>query len=292
MTPTVKSKIEWIDIQNPKQAELNNLKKKFHLHDVILKELEGPSARSHVERYDDYLYFVFYFPVYDEKNAVSHQAEIDFIVNKSAVVTVHYENLTALEAFRNTRAQGSLDFVYELIQALFTFQERQLVHVREKIELIGNELFKSHERQVLEQVSYLKRDMSEYRIVMSHQGAILNSLAQNGVTFWGEGARIYLNDLVGDHLKVANRLTSYYETLSDFEDTNNQLMNVKATEVMKTFTVLAFFTFPPMLLAALFGMNTEGMPFAGVPYGFWIVVAIMAAAMLTMYSYFKRKGWL
>ena len=74
--------------------------------------------------------------------------------------------------------------------------------------------------------------------------------------------------------KVANQLEDYREAISDFEDTNNQLMNLKINTVMKTFTSLSFLTFPFMLLAALFSMNTQGTPIINLPNAFWIVFGI------------------
>ena len=96
---------------------------------------------------------------------------------------------------------------------------------------------------------------------------------------------------MGDQLKVVNQLEDYREAIADFEDTNNQLMNLKINTVMKTFTSLSFLTFPFMLIAALFSMNTRGTPIIDSPYAFWIVFGIMIVGMITMAAYFKRKGW-
>src|SRR5580692_9326842 len=88
--------VQWINVQKPKAKDLAWLKSKFKLHPVILDELKGPSARARVEQYDGYLYFVYYFPLYDEKDATTVRTEIDFIVTKNSVATVHYEPLTGV----------------------------------------------------------------------------------------------------------------------------------------------------------------------------------------------------
>jgi len=61
---------------------------------------------------------------------------------------------------------------------------------------------------------------------------------------------------------------------------------------MKTFTTLSFLTFPFMLFAALFSMNTNDTPIIKLPGAFWIILGIMAVAMATLFMYFKKKGWL
>ena len=49
---------------------------------IIVDELRGPSARGRVEAYKDYLYFIYYFPIYDPKDEASTRTEIDFIITK------------------------------------------------------------------------------------------------------------------------------------------------------------------------------------------------------------------
>lgn len=284
--------VQWIDIQKPTGKDIAWLKEKFKLHPIILDELKGPSARARVEHYDGYLYFVYYFPLYDSKDSASVRTEIDFIVTKNSVVTVHYEPFTGvLDDFDVGSANSSLQLVYGIIQHLLNFQERQLRHVREKVELVGREIFHDKEKEVLEKITYLKRDISEYRIVVRLQEPILKSLLVRGHEFWGNDSEIYLNDLAGDHMKVMNQLEDYRDAVGDFEDTNNQLMNLKINTVMKTFTLLSFLTFPFVLLASLFSMNTSDTPIINLPHAFWIIVGIMAIGMFTLATYFKRKKW-
>jgi len=61
---------------------------------------------------------------------------------------------------------------------------------------------------------------------------------------------------------------------------------------MRTFTTLSFLTFPFMLIAAIFSMNTKGTPLIDNPHGFWLVFAGMAIAMAILVSYFKKRGWI
>jgi len=284
--------VQWVNVGKPSSKDIAWLEKEYKLHPVIVDELRGPSARGRVEAYKDYLYFIYYFPIYDTSDEASTRTEIDFIVTKDSVATVHYDALDgALDGLDVKDCDTSLAITYRIIEHLINFQERQLRHIREKVESVGKEIFKDKEKEVLERITYLKRDVSEYRIVVRLQEPILRSLAAKGKKFWGTSAEIYLNDLMGDQLKVVNQLEDYREAISDFEDTNNQLMNLKINSVMKTFTSLSFLTFPFMLIAALFSMNTRGTPIIGLPYAFWIILGIMLVGMVAMTVYFKRKGW-
>ena len=286
------SHVQWIDALKPSERDLAWLEEKFKLHPVIVDELRTPSARAMVEHYDGYLYLIYYFPIYDPTDAASVRSEIDFIITKDSVVTVHYEKLSdSLGTFGLSDERDTLELVHGIIGHLLTFEDRQLRHIREKVELVGRDIFKDKEKEVLERITYLKRDISEYRIVVRLQEPILKSLISVGQMFWGEAATVYLNDLMGDQLKLVSQLEDCRETVSDFEDTNNQLMNLKINTVMKTFTLLSFLTFPFMLIATLFGMNTRDTPLVGVPNAFWIVVSGMVATMAILIVYFKKKKW-
>lgn len=297
----VKGKVNWIDILRPTEKDFTWLEEHFHFHPVILDELRGPSVRAKVEAHRDYLYLIYYFPLYDSKEKVSQRSEIDFLITKKEVITVSYEKVEVFDDLKrslNPRSrvfEDTLRLTHKLLELLLGFEQRQLVHIREKIESVSAELFKDRERErergLLEKISYLKRDISQYRLIVRPQRYIFESLLHRS-QFFGPDSHIYVNDLIGEHLKVLDQLEDYRQAVEDFEITNNQLINIKNAEVVKTFTILAFLTFPMMLFAALFSMNTRDTPIVEFPYSFWIILGIMALAMTGMYRFFKRKDWL
>lgn len=295
LTQHIQEKVQrttWIDIQNPTPEDLKALGSRFGIHEIILKELEVPSVRAHVEFYEDYLYFVYNFPVFNPLEQTSRRAELDFIITPHAVITAHYESLEPLENLRNYDAHTPFEMLYAILSSIFRFEERELRHIREKVETVGNELFKNKEKDVLRRISFLKRDISEYRMIVHSGEGTLNSLAERGPGWWGEATRVYLNELSGEHFKIVNQIEDYRATMDDFERTNSQLMNAKTTEVMKTLTSFSFLTFPFMLLAAIFSMRLPGMPLENSANAFWVVVGIMAFGILSLAIFFRKKDWL
>ncbi len=290
-----KGKTVWLDFSNPTEAEIDKLQKDFSLHEIIAKELHEPSARARAEVLGNYIYLVYYFPIYSERNKTSKRSEIDFIITKNTVITVHYEEIEPLKEIKEKGihdAEHVFDLTYKIISSLLIFQDRQLRHIREKVEEIGEMLFKNRERRVLEEISHVKRDISEYRVIARHQGHLLSSLAIRTGRFFGEESKIYIDDLIGDHLKIINQIEDYRTAISDFENTNNQMMNIKINEVMKTFTIMSFLTFPFMLFLAIFDMNLISNPFHSMPFIFWPIVAIVIVGIVAMYRYFKNRKWL
>lgn len=297
----LKGGVSWINVVRPMKDDLEWLKDKFRIHHLILDELKGPSARARVEVHKDYLYFIYSFPVYDAKDGVSRRGEIDFVITKDAVITVTYEKLEVIEGLRkmsprNHALSSSLLIIHKIMEALLAFQQRQLIHIGEKVDKVSHELFRDRERErervLLKKISYLKRDISQYRLIIKPQRHILESFFASGCSFLGPSCQIYLNDLIGEHLKIVDQLEDYRNAIEDFEATNNQLIGLKNSQVVKTFTIMAFLTFPMMLFAAIFSMNTTYTPIVDEPHGFWLIIGVMLISILGMFSYFRAKDWL
>jgi len=188
----IKGKITWVDVARPTQKDLDWLREKFHFHPVIIQELKDPSDHPLVEIYDHYLYLISQFPAYDEAEKISRRSELDILVTKNHVITVHYEKLTIInelkeslvdQAFKKKTLGSTLGLTYELLKGLTDFNQRQLQHIEEKVELIAGRLFKNKEREILKEISYIKRDLSEYRIIIRSQEHFLKSFLDNGTKF-------------------------------------------------------------------------------------------------------------
>ena len=297
---TIGGKIKWIDMVKPAGDDLEWLQKSFGLHPVVIDELKNYSVHGRVESSDGYLYLIYHFPVYDSSEKISRRAEIDLIVTKKEVITVRYDDANVFGDFKKAFGgesgkkfpSNTLELAYHLLSHLINFNQRQLNHIQEKTEVVGTELFKGNEAELLKNISYIKRDLSEYQLIAKPQQHLFSSLVERGQNFWGQQSKIYLEDLLGKYMKLLARLEYHREAILDFEATNNQLLNVRNNEVMKMFTILAFSTFPLMLIAALFAVRAGGVPLEDNPNGFWFIVGGMAVAVVVMLVFFKKKRWL
>jgi magnesium transporter len=160
------------------------------------------------------------------------------------------------------------------------------------VERIGRDVFKSQDLGVLERIMFLKRDILEYHISVRLQEPILKSLLAKGMQFWNSDAEVYLSELIGEQARVISQIQDYRETIADFEETNNQLVNIRINQTIKRLTVISFIAFPAILFEQLFMMNLRNTPIAGLPYSFWIVVAIMAVLTGGIFLFFKKKNLL
>ena len=298
---TVKgSKVTWIDIVKPNSDDISALKKFGDFHPIILNELYEPSTQSRVEHYDGYLFIVFHVPVYDPIAKTSRRAEIDILVTKNRIITIHYEPLEQIDTLftslsheetlrkevLNTETSVPL---YHIAQSLINFSTRQLRHIEERVSSVAQEIFKENENELLKKISYIKRDILDYRLIAHPQVNIFRSLLDLGVKFWGEKSRVYLTDLVADNGHTIQNLENYFEIIESLETTNAQLLNTQTNSIIKRLTTLAFLFSLPLYYIFLMAIP-HVQAVISTPGVFWtILVLIYIAVGVLAYQFKKRK---
>jgi magnesium transporter len=61
---------------------------------------------------------------------------------------------------------------------------------------------------------------------------------------------------------------------------------------VRALTVVAMLFMPATLIAGIFGMNFEVMPWLKDPHGFWWAILMMLSIALAMLLVFWRRQWL
>jgi magnesium transporter len=295
--------ITWIDIVKPSKKDIEFIAKQHKFHPIILDELLHTSARTRVESYGQYLFLTYHMPVYDQNSKTSRKAEIDFLITKNKVITVRYEELEPINNFIRSIAnsphfkESAMDntgkLVYSLIEEIINFCERQLSHIEENITNLTQNLFEGKEDLMLRKISYVKRDLLDYMVISRPQEIILRSLKETGIKFWDNSIIVYLSDLIGDHLKVMQRLENYQKIAESLEETNAQLLDAKINLVMQKFTILAFLTVPLLIVMQLFSIDSFNKLFGGGETDFFLAsMAIVITITVIILLIFKKKRWL
>ncbi|MDO8602081.1 MAG: CorA family divalent cation transporter [bacterium] len=299
----IKGKTTWIDIFKPNNGDIEALKKHYDFHPVILNELLQPSTRGRVEHYKTYLFIVYHIPVYDPKTRTSRRAEIDILVTKNSLILIRYEQLEQLDAFvsevgRNQQLQKELLSgesylaLYRVLEEITNFSLRQLHHIEEQVRYIGAEIFSGRENELLKNISYIKRNILDYRLIVKPHEIMFHSLREIGTEFWGDKSRVYLADLIGDNLKVTQSLENYFEIIESLENTNGQLLEARSGEIMKAFTIGAFLFSIPFLFIFLLDIPYIGDVILATPLRFWITFCLMLACVMILIWTFKKKRML
>jgi magnesium transporter len=295
--------LRWIDVESPDKDEIAALKEEFSLHVLVADELLAPSLRPKVDLYKNSIYLMLQFPAFRHAHSKDVRQEVDFVIGKDYLITVHYDMIDAIHKFsKEFEVSSILDkselgdhagyLFFHLIKKLYRSLSHELEHIETRLENAESKIFKGEEAKMVEAISYINRDLLDFKQALRAHKDVLKSLESAGEQFFGKDFSYYLQAISGEFYKVANILDGHKEMLIDLRETNDSLLSSKTSSIMKTLTIVSFSTFPPILVAGMFGINAQHMPIIGNTYDFWIIFCIMATSTISTFVYFVYKKWL
>lgn len=297
---TVKGKVTWVDILKPNEADLAAIKKLHNFHPIILDELLHPSPRIRIEHFESYLFIVYHFPEYNTELKTSQRTELDILITKDKIITIHYDNIPELNAFfdqlsndeterKRILGSDSLLPMYQIFERAISFSLRQLRHIEERVSFVGQEIFNTKGVELLKKISYVKRDILDYRLITHPQEKFFLTLHEIGLNFWGPKSRVYLSDLVNDNIPVHRNLDNYFETIESLETTNAQLLDAETNATIKSFTIGAFLVSIPLYFVFFNEFTYIHDIFASTPTRFWTSFVVIHAGILAVWIYFRKR---
>jgi magnesium transporter len=296
-------KLVWVDVQSPTQDEVRQLMDEFGVHPLVADELLAPTLRPKVDLYPDSIYLILHFPTISHNHDGGRDQEIDFVVGKDFLITTHYDHIDSLHEFSKIFEVGSIlnkanfgnhagYILFHIMRELYKMLDRELDHINHDFGDIEAKIFSGKERDMVTAISRVNRDLINFKQTLRPHKEVLESFEHAGVKFFGETFSFHLHALVGDYYKVSSALDGHRETLLELRRTNDSLLTTKTNETMKFLTVMAFFTFPLSLVAAIFGMHAGGTPIIDGANGFWVILSLLSAAAISMFALFKYKKWI
>ena len=278
----------WIYADKPTWEELDRLVENYDIHPVVAEELTHPSLRPKVDKFQNFLYLILHFPVFNHEKRTSLGSEIDFIIGEDFLITVRYDEKGALTEFFNELESdkdelarlfsGGVSMVfYQMLTRLYDFALRELDHIKLKIDSVDDRLAAREDEATIQEIFFLRRDILNFRRAIKPHETVVTSLASHGLNFFGKDMEPYLKDIVGEYSKVWNMLENHKETIETLYDTNISFLSMRSNEIMKRLTLMAFVTFPLTLTASIFSMAIAPDEFYGRPYDFIAILAVIIA---------------
>lgn len=307
MVTKIKSKnTTWIDIKNPREKDVDFLANKFpFIHKTVLEELIPPGHRAKVEKHEDYMFMILYYPIFNPAHKTTQSREVDIIITKDHIITSHYKTLIPLKKlldqvnlYKDKKEEylsdGAGVLLHHLIIGMLDSAFNKLDVVEKNIDDIENAIFDGKEKEMVQGISLTKRDILNFRRILAPQHEVLESLSREGIEFFGIDIRPFMEDVLGYYSRVWNLIEDQRETIQALSETNDSLLNAKINEIIKVLTLFSVIVFPLTLLSGIWGMNTGYLPFIALssPWDFISVMGVMLLLSSGMLFFFKKKKWL
>jgi magnesium transporter len=302
--PTTKEKLIWLNIGSPEKKEIEYLRKKytFNLNHLQVSSSRVISQRPILIEENSYFFLILHFPIFSGDSIIP--AEVDFFVSHGYLITLHNNNIDALNNFFNSckkseagllseRYESSAVLLYELLEKLMLSCYPLLDENSKQISEVEDLIFSQEQKKSVTEILTLRRNIINMKKIMQNHKNILKKITEKESSIVPKTAlKKYYNNLIEHSKRIWETIELQKELIEALHATNESLLNDKISNIMKTLTIFSVIVFPLTLLAAIFGMNTESMPLAERPDGFWIIITIMIFSSLGMLWIFEKKRWL
>ena len=294
--------ITWIDFSDPSADDVLYLQENFDIHPIAIEEFVTPTYRAKATQYNNCIFLTIHVPLYDTKARTTYPGELDIVLTKDHLITGHNKEIIELDAFfsdlsdsegkrRIYMSKTPAHLLYSILEKLLDSCFPRIDHIHEKLLNIEEQVFNGNEKEMVLEISVVKRDILNFRRTLKPQRHIIESLAQMKTSLIAPELSLYFQDLAGTNIRLWNALESNKETIESMEETNNSLLSNKLNMTMKVLTIFNAVFLPITVYSNIMSMSTY-VPLSHNIDGFWIHVSIMLVISMFTIILFKIRKWL
>ena len=297
----------WVHIERPTPLETAWLAEQFEFHPLDFEDVLSRNQRPKIDEYDDYLFIVLHFPVFDRTVGRLNAGELDLFVGPDFIVTIPNTPLQPVEyLFERCRqkedvrdqlfSKGSGFVLYRIVDDGFDYCFPMLRKIGNKLDALEDEIFEGRSEDIVRDISNAKQEIINFRKVIRPQRAVLGDLERLKKRFLtppeeGEELEIYFDDISDAHERIWDMLENYKEVIQALEESNESYISHRVNEILRVLTAISVIVLPLTLIASIWGMNV-GVPGEGDSTDFYVVVAGMIVILVGMLVFFRKRGWL
>jgi magnesium transporter len=296
--------LRWVNIERPGALERAWLEEHFDFHALDLEDVLSRNQRPKIDVYDDYLFIVLHLPVFDSAVGRLGTGELDLFVGPDYLVTIPNQPLQPVEyLFERCRgkeelreqlfAPGSGYLLYRLVDDSFDYCFPMLRKIGNKLDALEDDIFAERAEEVVRDISNVKQEIINFRKVIRPQRPVLRDLEKVKQRYLATDLdlEIYFDDIVDAHERIWDMLENYKEVAEALEETNESVISHRLNDILRVLTSISVVMLPLTLIASIMGMNSW-VPFEHNEAGFFLVLVVMAAILIGLVFYFRKRRWL
>jgi magnesium transporter len=296
--------LRWVKVERPTAVEQAWLEEHFDFHALDFEDVLSRNQRPKIDVYDDYLFIVLHFPVFDSAAGRLGAGELDLFVGPGYLVSIPNQPLQPVEyLFERCRqkeelreqlfSRGSGYLLYRIVDDAFDYCFPMLRKIGNKLDALEEEIFEGRSEEVVRDISNAKQEIINFRRVIRPERPVLRDLEKVKERYLAPeiDLEIYFDDIVDANERIWDVLENYKEVIEALEDTNESVISHRVNDILRVLTSISVIVLPLTFIASLWGMNV-GVPGEGDTEDFFVIVGVCLVLLITMATYFRRRGWL
>lgn len=293
------NQFEWVDVEKPNQQDLDFLESNYGLNPMFLEDALDVNHLPKFEEEEGTRFFLTRVCTDLERRNLSTISDVStklsLFVQADRLITIHripcmpLENVISELQEKNgndgfTPDDVTVKILYQVLES-YDLQSIKITELLEKAEDHIFDFTTTAEDSIIKQLYRLKRRSALNAKLLNLSQELLSQSSKLNVP---AVQLVDLND-------------KYKDVMSDFDHLNSSITNIislfvalsdmKANQTMKVLAIASVYFLPITFIAGLYGMNFDNMPELHTRYGYFATLGVMAAVVLGIYLYSRKKKW-
>ncbi|MGO1972383.1 MAG: magnesium and cobalt transport protein CorA [Propionibacteriaceae bacterium] len=295
----------WLGLKEPSDVDLQGFAEEFDLHPLAIEDAVEGHTRSKLEQFGDTLFMVISTVAYIDHEELTDSSEIVSTGQMMIFLGAHFV-LTVrrgehaelgglrqrLEADPQRLGHGPAEVLYAIADKIIDDYLDVVMGFEEDIDEVEERVFSRQGQGEVDRVYQLKRELIEFKRCVNPLGLPLHHLATRSFAAIDEDSRAYFRELSDHHVEAREAVLAFDEVLSTILQAGLARASVADNEDMRKISGWVAIIAVPTMIAGVYGMNFDWMPELHWKYSYFVVLGLMALAMVALYFGFKRNRWL
>lgn len=269
----------WINLINPTPQEISEISSQFDIETNHILSALDEEERARIEVDDNCTVIIVDVPIKEAEGGMADYVTIPMtiILGDKYIITTCLKNIKLLEDFSSGKVKSF--FTYKktrfILQILYKNASYYLQYLRQIDRLSHKneqELHKSMRNKELIELLDLEKSLVYFTTSLRANEIVLEKMMRMETIKQYPEDQDLLEDVIIENKQAIEMANIYSNILSGTMDAFASVISNNLNIVMKTLTSITIVLSIPTMIASFFGMNVAGMPLAGRPHAFMLIV--------------------
>lgn len=283
----------WTHVVAPSDEELSEVIGKYGLDESIVVDIRDLFEVPRMEKSGAATYFFTRYP-FDEKDEDIDTTPLLIVMGESYVITISMREVPQFEGFisgkTDVHTTQKARFFIQIMDTLTKSFEYELTRLRRSVQSNREGLRRIGSREIERLVNY-EHELNDMIAAVVPTNAWLQQVtAGNYMQLFSQDVEL-MEDLMIANSQLIDSARSVLKTIQNIRSATESIMANRLNATIQRLTILTIILTVPTIVASVYGMNVP-LPLSDNPLAFWLILTIVALAVVVVITVFKKLRWL
>ena len=291
----------WVQLVNPDEVLVTKARETLGIHPVAAADVVSGRQQPKVQKFAEHLFVLLWQIIVERESNDIALGQTFLYIGDGWLLTVQRTDeeeatdLVALVEESPTELRDSpMAAAYVIMAEIVDGYAKAAADVETDLEELEDQVFTESTTEDHKRIYRVRKDIGRIDRAVSSIAAALRESTDHldAMTVGHEHVVPYLHDLLDDAAGTAALINNQSRALDAILSSHENNVSARQNKDMRTISAFAALLALPTLIAGLYGMNFENIPFVQWQFGWVVIAAVIVTVDIIIYIMFKRRRWL